>query len=155
MYATSNNGFPLLVIEYFRGDMEQHNILNKDKQLNIEKQEKLAGLVKTYYQEDTDSFSVSEMTISKEDNRVSKSRWKMVEWIAIVEASPQQTYFSSSLNHPHYSIHPMEYKSFRGHWISFCKNNKNKHPKRHFTIVMPNTTITSQVYYLFVTKWIQ
>ena len=38
--------------------------------------------------------------------------WMHVQEIVVVEASPMQLYFSESMDHPHYTVHPLEYKSF-------------------------------------------
>ena len=43
----------------------------------------------------------------------------------MVEASASQTYFSSSLNYPHYSVHPLEFYSYKKHHAAFAKLTQN------------------------------
>ena len=43
----------------------------------------------------------------------------------MIPPSPKQVYFSESLDHTHYSIHPLEYPSFVRHLSAFRSSNGN------------------------------
>jgi hypothetical protein len=120
--AASNAGFPLLVIEFFRPSTPME--IMRDATLRILKQDSLVGRLRKNYDHETDSFTTSQIEILDVDNRVVTKRWQWIELVAVVEPSPAQTYFSSSLNHPHYSVHPMEFRSYLLHFENFCKEKR-------------------------------
>jgi hypothetical protein len=141
--ATCTGDFPYLVIEYFRQNSLSQTI--SDKKLRIEGQLEIAGKIKEVYSEATDSFLVEQIKISGSDNRVYKERWKLIEMIVVVEPSLFQTYFSKSLNHAHYSVHPLEYQSYCQHLRQFQKTNK-EHPTLYFCSKQQDHDIPGLIY---------
>jgi hypothetical protein len=141
--ATSAKDMPYLVIEYFRKSSLSQKI--KDIQLGIRKQEAIAGTLQKIYKDETDSFGEKEVDIPAMDNRVFTERWKLIEVIVVVESSLMQTYFSYSLDHPHYSVHPLEYQSYKNHLHRFQRAN-NVHPLLRFCDSSRNHDIAGCLY---------
>ena len=105
-------GFPYIVIEYFKDDVpDKLKEAKFKKNRTNDQQEKLIK----YYDAEIDSFSQNKVTIEKDDPRVNSKRWETIDTIAVVQPSRVQVYFSSSLDHPHYTVHPLEYDSFLKH----------------------------------------
>ena len=101
--------FPLVVIEYFYED----NVgCKSDHELRMEGQDHIATRLRSMYHESTGRMDDTAIELDETDNRVFHGRWEKVEVIAIIYPSQTQTYFSESLNHPHYSVHPREFNSF-------------------------------------------
>jgi hypothetical protein len=127
--ASCTENFPYLVIEYFRMSTTADKI--SDIQLKIKAQSSMAGKLKKVYCETTDSFAVTSLDVTQSDNRVYGGRWNLVELICVIEPSATQTYFSHSLNHAHYSVHPLEYDSYCAHLTRF-KQSHSQHPTLRF-----------------------
>jgi hypothetical protein len=111
--------FPMVVVEYFFASSTGSKT---DREWRIEGQEHIAALLQSKYNEDTGEMDCSDISLG-DDNRVYTERWKEVEVIAVIYPSVSQTYFSESLNHPHYSVHPTELDSFCSHVKAFQKLN--------------------------------
>jgi hypothetical protein len=98
--CSSSLEFPYIVIEYFRKGLHR---IPSDSALKIQRQEDLEGRLLSFYDEDTQSFKVTEIPIDQNDNRVYYQRWKLVDLLVIIPPSVTQSYFSYSLDHAHYS----------------------------------------------------
>ena len=99
--------FPFVVIEYFRDDVVDRPT---DQELQI-----CSGIKEGHLQQSfnntTGQFTTSSVEIDNEDNHV----FNMVEFIAVIAPAPMQTYYCVSLDNPHYSVHPLEFKSYSRH----------------------------------------
>lgn len=112
--------FPFVVIEYFRDDIVDRPT---DQELRICSGMKVGHLQKLF-NNTTGQFTTSSVEIDNEDNRVFNKRWDMVEFIAVIAPARMQTYYCVSLDNPHYSVHPIEFKSYRRHLSMYQKKNK-------------------------------
>ena len=101
--------FPYIVIEYF--DLPRSECPS-DTELGLLENSPSWMELPSIYKKDSDSFDDKDVELSTRDYRVYGKRWKYIGYVAVIEASGMQVYFSKSLNHPHYSIHPREYKSY-------------------------------------------
>ena len=68
-------------------------------------------------------------------------RWKYVKAITVIPQTKIQVYFSYSLDHPHYSVHPIEYQSYLVHLKNFQKENKGM-PEFHLCDGKDNHELT-------------
>ena len=117
--------FPYLVIEYFKDDLRKPP---SDIKLHITAQDRIASKLKSRYCKTNDSMEATPIVLDAQDNRVFHGRWEHICLIVIVQQSKTQTYFSESLNHAHYSLHPLEYKSYISLLKSFQKQNHGQPP---------------------------
>jgi hypothetical protein len=112
------------VIEYFYKH-EDIKIPN-DADLHIHSESNENQNLKQFFDDSTQSFKNQKIKIGKNDNRVYTLRWKWIEKIVLIEPCQQQIYFSESLDHPHYTIHPLEHESFLQYVVTFQNKNHNK-----------------------------
>jgi hypothetical protein len=119
--------FPHIVIEFFRRDLTQRP---SDMALRILSPVE-HGRLHAAYDSTNKQFTMSSIIISNEDNRVYSHRWGYIESIVVIQQSALQSYFCKSLDHPHYSVHPLEYNSFLNHLQRHQKKNKGE-PKLLF-----------------------
>jgi hypothetical protein len=110
--------FGYVVIEYCT--TERPN----DLEMHITPQDYISQELLARYREERDTMDGSDFDLHSNDNRLFEGRWKYVELIAVIEQSHVQTYFSESLDHAHYSIHPIEYPSFLRHVQAYQRRNK-------------------------------
>jgi hypothetical protein len=137
--AESNSELPFVVIEYFHPSTNNNKIV--DSKWGITKQESHAGRLKKCYKEESDSFTQSKIDIPPNDNRVHKERWSIVDQIVVIEPSLVQIYFSYSLNHPHYSVSPLEYPSYI---LTFGSSKGKTRCIRCYIFVTPPRIMTSR-----------
>ena len=123
---SSGEGFPFVVIEYFKNDIRDRPT---DAQLRIDSGS--TPDLSRHYKKETNSFQVDKLDIENGDNRIHAPRWIYIDLIVVIAPSPEQTYFSESLDHPHYSVHPLEYQSYLAHLKRFQRQNGNS-PKLRF-----------------------
>ena len=156
--------FPYIVIEYFKEDLE---VRRDDKILRMRGDSPARVDLESHYDSNKQTFKVSTIIIHKDDNRVYSERWKYIGTIVVIEPSPTQTYFSESLNHPHYSVHPIEYPSFKSHVeafqrsngglpeLKFCQNTINHSIPGMVTVANQMTSLGEGVLTVscFMTRW--
>jgi hypothetical protein len=116
------------VIEYFSNTLEEPPgnaclRMNGDSGSRVD--------LEPLYDSASKKFTVSRVVIADDDNRVHTHRWEYVRHIVVIEQSPTQTYFNESLNHPHYSVHPIEYESYKNHLKTYQRKNGGL-PQLHF-----------------------
>jgi hypothetical protein len=112
--------FPYIVIEYFKEDLE---VRPGDKILRMKGDSSSRVDLEEYYDIKQQKFKAASIILHSDDNRVYTERWKYIGTIVVIQPSPTQTYFSESLDHPHYSVHPIEYQSFQSHVKAFQRTN--------------------------------
>ena len=122
----SPDDFPFIVIEYFKTGLSERP---SDTVLRISKNS--TPNLSKLFNHPKDCFHPKIISLQPNDNRVYTKRWKYIEAIAVVPQSQTQIYFSTSLDHPHYSVHPMEYQSYKEH-VRDYQNANNGEPKLHY-----------------------
>jgi hypothetical protein len=126
------DGFPYLVIEYFKSDL-----IGRPTDVELR--------ISTPTEEVLPIKAVEGITdIEEDDNRVYKFRWRFVHTIVVIPATIVQTYFSESMNHPHYTVHPLEYKSYCSYLKSFQDGNDG-YPILYFCDRNQNHTLTGMI----------
>jgi ATP sulfurylase len=125
--------FPYIVIEYFKQELEERP---GDTILRMKGDSPSRTNLESVYDFEKQRFSQTTIKVNDDDHRIYSDRWKHIHKIIVIEPSPTQTYFSLSLDHPHYSVHPIEYQSFESNVIAFQRKNGGL-PHLHFC---PNTS---------------
>jgi hypothetical protein len=102
------DGFPYLVMELFRENVIPSTL--SDSGLMIDGRHICASkCLEEAYNSEKDCFSTNQIAIEDTDARVYTERWKLARHVVVIQPKPVQIYFARSLNHPHYSVHPLEY----------------------------------------------
>jgi hypothetical protein len=143
--------FPFLVLEFFKDDYLASAIGDTEICIDV-KSNSVSNALKEAYDPEYDTFNLPQVDIPSTDARVCVDRWSIIKHIVVIEPNPIQVYFARSLNHPHYTVHPLEYKSYLKHLhdfkknsahpiLTFCANTKN-HEDVADMVTITNTSMS-------------
>lgn len=138
--SVPGDDFPYIVIEFFK-TMEDRPSNSSIGIISTNNNRRL----ESSYDACQQSFTTNSITIPADDYRVYSERWKFIQKIIVIAPSPMQTYFSESLDHPHYSVHPIEYQSYLKYLRTFQTTN-NGFPSLNFCDSQHNHTIDQRLW---------
>jgi hypothetical protein len=120
--------FPFIVIEHFNVGRDKRP---KDQDLFLKGQDYGPKSLLKEYNPVTDSFSQNIIELHADDNRVCEKRWDYIDNIYVIQPCQTQSYFCESLDHPHYSVHPLEYQSYLKQ-VTKYQQQQNGRPILHY-----------------------
>jgi hypothetical protein len=134
--------FAYVVIEYFKDGMDSRP---SDIALRIMPQDDISLKLQQAYDKTNDHLSSGPIVLPAGDNRVFTGHWDHIQLIVVIEPSAMQTYFSESLDHSHYSVHPLEYKSYLS-YLKLYQRKNNGRPSLKFCCSQSNHWIAGKLW---------